>query len=64
MDVDEFEDYLELQDPKVQRLIEESRRESLADKNRNARALLTELEVEDEKDRKGTKKKTARRQTV
>ena len=43
MDIDEFEDYLELQDPKVQRQIEKSSQEFRAGKARPARALLAEL---------------------
>ena len=44
MDIDEFEDYLELQDPKVRTLIATGRRECLAGKSRPARALLDELQ--------------------
>ncbi|MFZ0257322.1 MAG: type II toxin-antitoxin system Phd/YefM family antitoxin [Gammaproteobacteria bacterium] len=64
MDVEEFEDYLEVQDPRAKRIIAESRQESLAGKTRDARLLLTELEAEDEKDRKKTRKEAARRQTA
>ena len=64
MDVDEFEDYLELQDPKVERIIEESRQDALSGRTRNARRFLAELEAEDEKARSKTKKETARRQNV
>jgi len=42
MDIDEFEDYLELQDPKAQASIRRSRREFLAGKSRRARELLRE----------------------
>ena len=43
MDIDAFEDYLELQDPKVRALIAEGRREYLAGKSRPARELLRSL---------------------
>jgi PHD/YefM family antitoxin component YafN of YafNO toxin-antitoxin module len=43
MDIDEFEDYLELQDPSVQRQIEKSNRDYQAGKSKPARALLAEL---------------------
>jgi hypothetical protein len=49
MDVDEFEDCLELQDPKVKRDIEISRKEYLAGKSRPADELLAELKAEEEK---------------
>ena len=44
MDIDEFEDYLELQDPKVKRIIEEGRQQYLAGKSRPAEQLLRKLE--------------------
>ncbi|MGH8645072.1 MAG: type II toxin-antitoxin system Phd/YefM family antitoxin [Gammaproteobacteria bacterium] len=50
MDVDEFEDYLELQDPKVRRDIEISRKEYLASKSRPAEELLAELKAEEERE--------------
>lgn len=43
MDIDEFEDYLELQDPKVQRCIEKGYQDYRAGKSRPARELLAEL---------------------
>ena len=43
MDIDEFEDYLDLQDPKVRRIIAKGRQEYLAGKSRPADALLREL---------------------
>jgi PHD/YefM family antitoxin component YafN of YafNO toxin-antitoxin module len=55
MDIDEFEDYLELQDPKVQRQIEKSHQEYRAGKSRPARELLAEL--------RGEKKSKARSRT-
>ncbi len=44
MDIDEFEDYLELQDPKVRAIIAKGRQEYLAGKSRPAREFLRELE--------------------
>ena len=44
MDVDEFEDYLELQDPKVRAIINKGRQEYLAGKSRPAEELLRELQ--------------------
>lgn len=44
MDIDEFEDYLELQDPKVRAIIAKGRQEYLAGRSRPARDLLRELE--------------------
>lgn len=43
MNIDEFEDYLEVQDTKVQRFINESAREYRAGKGRPAGELLAEL---------------------
>jgi hypothetical protein len=45
MDIDEFEDYLELQDPKVRTHIHTSNEEYLAGKSRPAHELLTELQT-------------------
>ena len=56
MDVDELEDYLELQDPEVRRDIERSRKEYLAGKSRPAEELLAELRAEEEKERSITKR--------
>jgi len=56
MDIDEFEDYLELQDPKVSRIIEEGRRQYLAGKSRPAEQLLRKLE--------GRRAKAARRRSA
>lgn len=42
MDIDEFEDYLELQDPKVRAMIAKGRQEYLAGKSRPAEDLLHE----------------------
>ena len=46
MDIDEFEDYLELNDPKVQRAIRKSTEEFRAGKSRPAQELLAELRRE------------------
>ena len=46
MDIDEFEDYLELQDPKIRAHIHTSNEEYLAGKSRPARDLLTQLQTE------------------
>lgn len=54
MDIDEFEDYLELQDPNIRAIIREGRREYLAGKSRPARQLLRELQPQ-------KPRKTARR---
>jgi hypothetical protein len=44
MDIDQFEDYLELQDPKVRAIIAKGRQEYLAGKSRPAEELLHELQ--------------------
>jgi antitoxin (DNA-binding transcriptional repressor) of toxin-antitoxin stability system len=44
MDIDVFEDYLELQDPKVRAMIAKGRQEYLAGKSRPAEGLLQELQ--------------------
>ena len=44
MDIDEFEDYLELQDPKVRAIIRKGHQEYLAGKSRPAEELLRELQ--------------------
>ncbi|HWQ69442.1 MAG TPA: type II toxin-antitoxin system Phd/YefM family antitoxin [Patescibacteria group bacterium] len=46
MDIDEFEDYLELQDPTVKEHIRKSNEEYLAGKSRPAEDLLMELQEE------------------
>ena len=51
IDIDEFEDYLELQDPEVNKAIAESRQDYLAGKSRPAEELLRELEEEEERER-------------
>jgi len=52
MDIDEFEDYLELNDPKVQRDIVQSTKEFREGKGRPAREFLAELEEEERQARK------------
>jgi PHD/YefM family antitoxin component YafN of YafNO toxin-antitoxin module len=52
MDIDEFEDYLELQDPEVNAIIAESREEYLAGP---AEELLCELEEEEAREREAGK---------
>ena len=46
LDIDEFEDYLELQDPKIREHIRKSNAEYMAGKSRPAEALLGELRKE------------------
>jgi prevent-host-death family protein len=55
MDVDEFEDYLELRDPEVNQTIAESREEYLAGRSRPAEELLRELEEEEVLEREAEK---------
>ena len=57
MDIDEFEDYLELQDPKVRAHIAKSRQEFLAGKSRPAVELPKELRTRAEK--KVTRRRSA-----
>jgi|SRR6516225_8269001 hypothetical protein len=45
MDIDEFEDYLELRDPKVRNAIQKSQAEYLAGQSRPAHELLAALET-------------------
>jgi PHD/YefM family antitoxin component YafN of YafNO toxin-antitoxin module len=54
MDIEEFEDYLELQDPKIHEHIRTSNEEHLAGKSRPACDLLAELQA-------GKRGKTPRR---
>jgi len=54
MDVHEFEDYLELRDPKVREHIRKSNQEYLAGKSRPAEEFLQEL-------RQGARRRTKRR---
>ena len=57
MDIDEFEDYLELQDPVVQRHIAASAKESVAGKGRSASELFAELEAEAKKAKRQTNRR-------
>jgi hypothetical protein len=57
MDIDEFEDYLELQDPKVRTHIRKSNQEYLAGKSRPAEEFLKELREE-------AQRKTRRRRSA
>jgi PHD/YefM family antitoxin component YafN of YafNO toxin-antitoxin module len=57
MDIDEFEDYLELQDPKVRKHIQKSKEEYLAGKSRPVGEFLEEL-------RRAAGKKRKRRLTA
>jgi len=57
MDIDEFEDYLELRDPEVRKHIQKSHKEYLAGKSRPAEELLKELRQE-------VRRKTKRRPKV
>ena len=59
MDIDEFEDYLELQDPKVRAHIAKSRQELLAGKSQLAAELLKELKARAEKRGRVTRRRTA-----
>jgi prevent-host-death family protein len=56
MDIDEFEDYLELQDPKVRAHIKKSHQEYLAGKSRPAEEFLAELRAEQRRQAKGTRR--------
>src|SRR5437660_5675718 len=49
MDIDEFEDYLEVNDPRVQRDIEQSNKEIREGKRRPASELLEKLEQDQRK---------------
>jgi PHD/YefM family antitoxin component YafN of YafNO toxin-antitoxin module len=49
MNIDEFEDYLELQDPKIRAHIARSRKELLAGKSRRFDELLKELDEQAER---------------
>jgi PHD/YefM family antitoxin component YafN of YafNO toxin-antitoxin module len=55
MDIDEFEDYLELQDPKVERHIKKSTEDFLAGRSRPAREFLAELKTSRKKNGKRKK---------
>lgn len=55
MDIDEFEDYLEVHDPEVNQAIAESRKEYLAGKNRPAGELPLEFEEEEAREQQPEK---------
>lgn len=57
MDIDEFEDYLELQNETVKRHIRKSSQEFLAGKSRPARELLADLRAGNKKNGKRRRKK-------
>ncbi len=59
MDIEEFEDYLELRDPKVRQQIRKSYLEYLARKSRLAEALATELGAESKAKAKGAQQQKA-----
>lgn len=59
MDIDEFEDYLELRDPGVRRQIRESYREYLAGKSRPAEEILAKLRARRRKGVKGLRRRKA-----
>jgi PHD/YefM family antitoxin component YafN of YafNO toxin-antitoxin module len=56
MDIAEFEDYLELKDPKIREHIRQSNAEYLAGKSRPAEELLAELRATQGKSTKGTQR--------
>ena len=58
MNIDEFEDWLELQDPRARADIRKSYREYLAGKGHPAEKLLDELKAREEKPIKGTRRAT------
>jgi hypothetical protein len=57
MDIDEFEDYLELRDESVQRVIADSRREHLDGRGFPARDLIEELQKEARRGRRSRRAK-------
>ncbi len=60
MDIDEFEDYLELQDPKVKRDIAASARDYRADRSRPAGELVAELREADRREKTAPQRGKAR----
>src|SRR4051794_33875293 len=60
MDADELEDYLELQNPKIQKQIAESRKDAEAGRVRDVHELLAEIKGE----RKGRGKKVVTRKRI
>lgn len=59
MDIDEFEDYLELQDPQARRAIAKSNEDVRAGRVRTGRALLAELNKPHAAKPKATKRQKA-----
>ena len=59
MDADELEDYLELQDPKVRRMIQKSNEDIRAGRTRPAEELLAELREENKKRTKASRRRKA-----
>jgi len=59
MDIDEFEDYLELQDPKVWEHIRKSNEEYLAGKSRPMEDFLADLDTEQRKTGKTPRRQKA-----
>ena len=59
MDIDEFEDYLELQDPQVREHIRKSNEEYLAGKSRPMEEFLGELDTEQRKTGKTPRRQKA-----
>ena len=51
MDIDEFEDYLELQDPEMNTIVAESHQDYLAGRTRPAAAFFEELDEEERRER-------------
>ena len=56
MNIDEFEDWRELQDPRVSAIIKKGRQEYLAGKSRPAEELLAELQADQRTRAKGTRR--------
>jgi PHD/YefM family antitoxin component YafN of YafNO toxin-antitoxin module len=59
VDIDEFEDYLELLNPEVNEIIAEGNREYLAGLSRPAEELLAELKAEEEEEERERAKRAA-----
>ncbi len=57
MDIDEFEDYLEVRDPSVKRHIAASAREHAEGKGRPAKEFFAELEAEESASHSGAKRR-------
>ena len=60
MDIDEFEDYLELRNPKIRAHIERSRADYVSGRSRPARELLAELRAGRRRLRKRASARSAR----